>query len=186
MQFKQLHWSNINLRGRRKYYSHYFPNVCHFHKVFFGTHRWPWGRSKLNSAAWLAKWCSFHFTCAFYITCQIRHASDICNYMLQAASLQFEAPRCLSDFRESLWTMHFKPLLILGLEAWGRFFYNANIISNCLWSFTMLFKRKNSGKLIPRGPGESISSFTKFPFVLMVSSQAVPSMGPVGVKPAES
>lgn len=29
--------------------------------------------------------------CAFYITCQIRHASDICNYMLQAASLQFEA-----------------------------------------------------------------------------------------------
>lgn len=76
----------------------------------------------------------------------------------------------------------FKPLLLLGLEAWGRFFYDANIISNCLWSFAMLVQKEKLWKANPQGPGRTNFQFYQVSFVLMVSSQAVPSMGPVGVK----
>ena len=76
----------------------------------------------------------------------------------------------------------FKPLLILGLETWGRFFYNANMISNCLWSLAMLFQKEKLWKANPQEPGRANFQFYQVSSVLMVSSQAVPSMGPVGVK----
>lgn len=55
----------------------------------------------------LAKWYSSHLVCALYITCQIRHASDIRNYTLQAAWLQFEVYLDANQTSgKSLWTMH--------------------------------------------------------------------------------
>lgn len=70
--------------------SHCFPSIQHLHKVCLAHTDDPGDGAKLSSAAYIAKCYSSHLMFTLYITCQIRHASNIGNYMLQAGELQCE------------------------------------------------------------------------------------------------
>lgn len=78
------------MAGGKKYYSLIvfwksviFIRFCLAHTDGLG------GSAKLNSAAGdvLAKWYNSRFMRALYVSCQIKHASNIHNYVLQAAEL---------------------------------------------------------------------------------------------------
>lgn len=103
--------------------SHYLSDIHHLHTACLAHTDDPGDGEKLSSAAYTAKCYSSHLMFALYIACQIRHASNIGNYMLQAGKLQCEV---YLDANQTSGNA-FKHPLTSGLEAGHRFFCHVNI-----------------------------------------------------------
>lgn len=86
------------------------PDTHLLHKACL-AHTPSWDGEKLNSVVYTAKCYSSYLMFAPYIACQIRHACNIGNYMLQAGELHCEVYLDANETSgKSLCTMPLRPL----------------------------------------------------------------------------